>query len=169
MPNYDIPVSPPGSPVEGKTAKFKHFLELKKQGVHFNEKLANSAAMKNPSLMKKLMDFAEIDEAAEYDTALPKDLWNPRAFPATAYKEMLSQSQRQITKKRDEEKLKGTRESIDFIPAATAVSHSRNGTPSGSSKSSQKSAAERIMDGLERGRSNSPQVQGVKRKSRFDT
>src|SRR5438132_953822 len=39
-PNLDIPQSPPGSPPPELTQKFAQFLELKKQGVHFNDKLA---------------------------------------------------------------------------------------------------------------------------------
>ena len=60
VPNYDIPPSPPGSPVASTNARFKHFLHLKKQGIHFNEKLATSSVLKNPSLMQKLMDFSDI-------------------------------------------------------------------------------------------------------------
>jgi hypothetical protein len=63
VPNYNIPPSPPGSPMESTNAKFKHFLELKKQGIHFNDKLSKSSAMKNPALMQKLLDFSDINEA----------------------------------------------------------------------------------------------------------
>jgi HCNGP-like protein len=171
MPNYDIPSSPPGSPIASTNSKFKHFLELKRQGVHFNEKLAKSSALKNPSLMQKLMDFADIDEAGQYATTLPKGLWNPSGFPEYAYKEELAYSQQKIRKKKEDEKAKGQRESIDFVPAATSSgeSLSRSGTPGTSGRAGQKSAAERIMAGLDRGRSSSPQVQGTKRKTRFDS
>lgn len=170
IPNYNIPPSPPGSPMESTTNKFRHFLELKKQGVHFNEKLAKSSALKNPSLMQKLMDFADIDEAGQYATTLPKDLWNPDGFPEYAYKEELAYSQQKIRKKKEDEKAKGQRESIDFVPAVASAgeSLSRGGTPGTGGRAGQKSAAERIMAGLERGRSSSPQVQGTKRKTRFD-
>lgn len=170
LPNYDIPPSPPGSPLQSTNAKFKHFLELKKQGVHFNEKLAKSSALKNPSLMQKLMDFSDIDETGQYATTLPKDLWNPDGFPAHAYKEELAKNQQKILKKREDEKAKGQRESLDFVPAISASDvSSRNGTPSHGGRSGQKSAAERVMAGLDRARSGSPQVQGTKRKSRFDS
>jgi len=168
LPNYDIPPSPPGSPRESTNAKFKHFLELKKQGVHFNEKLAKSSALKNPSLMQKLLDFSGIDEVGQYETTLEKDLWDPKGFPEEAYKEELLKSQQKITKRREEEKLRGQRESVDFVPAAsTAEPSSRGGTPAANGRG-QKSAAGRVMAGLDRGRSNSPQVQGTKRKTRFD-
>ncbi|KAE9381617.1 HCNGP-domain-containing protein [Stipitochalara longipes BDJ] len=170
IPNYEIPPSPPGSPVEGTNSKFKHFLELKKQGVHFNERLAKSSALKNPSLMQKLMDFADIDEAGQYATTLSKDFWNPNGFPEYAYKEELAHSQQKIRKKKEDEKTRGQRESVEFVPAAgSGESLSRSGTPGASGRSGQKSAAERIMAGLDRGRSSSPQVQGTKRKTRFDS
>ncbi|EPE31853.1 hypothetical protein GLAREA_11935 [Glarea lozoyensis ATCC 20868] len=169
LPSYDIPPSPPGSPVASTNAKFKHFLDLKKKGIHFNEKLSKSAAMKNPALMQKLMDFSDIDEIGQYSTTLPKEIWNPRAFPETAFKEELAKSQKKILKRKEEERLRGQRGAVDFVPAAvTTEPSSRSGTPGGKGP---KSAAERIMAGLDsdRGRSNSPQVQGVKRKGRFDT
>ncbi|KAF4630660.1 hypothetical protein G7Y89_g7477 [Cudoniella acicularis] len=170
MPNYDIPASPPGSPLASSNSKFRHFLGLKKQGVHFNEKLARSAAMKNPSLMQKLLDFSDIDEAGQYSTTLPKNLWDPNAFPDYAYKEQLAKSQQKILKRKEEEKARGLRENVDFVPASTSGDlPNRTGTPVAGSKPIQKSAAERIMAGLDRGRSNSPQTQGVKRKTRFDS
>jgi hypothetical protein len=170
IPNYDIPPSPPGSPVESTNSKFMHFLELKNQGVHFNEKLAKSSALKNPSLMQKLMGFSDIDEAGQYATTLPKDLWNPDGFPEYAYKEELARSQQKILKKKEDEKTRGQRENVDFVPAsASGESLGRSETPGTGGRTGQKSAAERIMAGLDRGRSSSPQVQGSKRKTRFDT
>jgi len=170
VPNYDIPPSPPGSPISSTNAKFKHFLDLKKQGIHFNEKLAKSSALKNPSLMQKLMDFSDIDEAGQYATTLPKNLWNPDAFPEYVYKEGLAKSQQKILKRKEEERVRGQREGVDFVPASAAgESLSRSGTPGAGGRTGQKSAAERIMAGLDRGRSSSPQVQGVKRKTRFES
>jgi len=172
VPNYDIPPSPLGSPVASANAKFKHFLELKKQGVHFNEKLAKSSAMKNPALMQKLMDFAGITEADQYSTTLSKDIWDPSGFPAYAFKDELAKSQQKILKRKEEEQAKGQRAAIDFIPAATVSSdNSQSGTPSTGlgGRNGQKSAAERVMAGLDRGRPNSPHIQGVKRKTRFES
>ena len=65
-PNLDIPPSPPGSPMSGIDDKFAHFLELKRQGIHFNAKLATSAALKNPSLLPKLMQFSNIEDRQQY-------------------------------------------------------------------------------------------------------
>ncbi|KAH7417225.1 HCNGP-like protein-domain-containing protein [Cadophora sp. MPI-SDFR-AT-0126] len=160
LPNYDIPPSPPGSPLQSTNAKFKHFLDLKKQGLHFNDKLANSSALKNPSLMQKLMDFSDIDEVGQYATTLPKELWNPDGFPAYAFKEELAKSQQKILKRKEDEKTRGQRETLDFVPATSPLEPgSRSGTPSNSKPA--QSAAERVMAGLDRG-------QGVTRKSRFD-
>lgn len=169
--NYDIPPSPPGSPVASTNAKFKHFLELKKQGIHFNEKLAKSAALKNPSLMQKLMDFADIDEVEQYETTLPKDLWNPAEFPEYAYKEELAKSQQKILKEKEEKKARGQREALDFVPATVSGDASRSGTPNtgGINGKGQQSTVERVMAGLDKGRPNSSQPQGVKRKTRFES
>lgn len=170
LPDYDIPPSPPGSPRESTNSKFKHFLELKKQGTHFNEKLARSPALKNPSLMEKLVDFAGIDEAGQYATTLSDELWHPRAFPAYAYKEELAKSQQKILKQKEAEKARGQRDGLDFVPAtSTAEEPSQNGAHWNGGRPGQQSAAERIMAGLDRGRSSLPHVQGTKRKSRFDS
>lgn len=171
FPNYDIPRSPPGSPIASTNAKFKHFLELKKQGTHFNEKLGKSAALKNPSLMQKLMDFADIDETDQYETTLTKDLWDPAGFPEHAYKEKLDKSAKSVEKELSEKKARSQRDTVDFVPATISSDASRTGTSTTSSNNGkgQQSAAERIMAGLDRGRSSSPHTQGVKRKPRFES
>ncbi len=172
LPNLDMPDSPPGSPPAGTNAKFAHFLELKKQGVHFNEKLAKSSALKNPSMMQKLMEFASIDEAAQYGTTLPKELWDPNGFPEWAFKEELAKNQQKTLKKKEDEKTRGQRESVDFVPAAASGESSRSETPglSAGGRVGPKSAAERVMAGLERGKSTPSTVQaGTKRKTRFET
>lgn len=157
IPKLDIPPSPPGSLSASTNAKFAHFLELKKQGVHFNEKLARSSALKNPSLLQKLMNFAGIEEAGQYASTLPKEVWDPGAFPDWAYKEELAKSQQDVLKKREEEKAKTQREAIDFAPATSSGGSSRVGTPGASTSEAKsrglgKSAAERIMAGLDRDR-----------------
>ncbi|OBT48643.1 hypothetical protein VE00_00816 [Pseudogymnoascus sp. WSF 3629] len=166
VPNFDIPPSPPGSPPPTTEKKFAHFLQLKKQGTHFNERLANSSALKNPSLMQKLMDFADVSEEDQYATTLPKDVWDPSGFPKWAYKDELAKSQQQVLKRKEEEKLGGPRE---FVPASGSGESSRSATPSAVPRGAPMSAAERVMAGLDRGKSNSPQVAGTKRKSRFES
>lgn len=164
VPNLDIPPSPPGSPSASTNAKFAHFLELKKKGVHFNAKLASSAASKNPSLMKKLMDFAEINEKEQYASTLSKEIWDPNVFPEWAYREELVKSQKQVLKKKEEEKSSGKRTAIDFVSGTASGESSRlKGRISGNSTS------ERMMAGLESSRSSSTQVAGKKRKTRFES
>ncbi|ELR04708.1 hypothetical protein VC83_06903 [Pseudogymnoascus destructans] len=166
VPNFDIPPSPPGSPPPTTEKKFAHFLQLKKQGTHFNERLANSSALKNPSLMQKLMDFADVSEEDQYATTLPKDVWDPSGFPKWAYKDELAKSQQQVLKREEEEKLGGPRE---FVPASGSGESGRSATPCAAPRGAPMSAAERVMAGLDRGKSNSPQVAGTKRKSRFES
>ena len=158
--NLDIPASPPGSPPPGIEQKFAHFLELKRQGVHFNEKLSRSSALKNPTLLKKLIDFAGLEENQQYATTLPKEIWYPNGFPATAFKEELANSQQDILKKREEEQAKMLRENIDFVSASASRQSSRGGTPatSMSNKGLRGSAAERVMAGLDRDRTQSPRM-----------
>ncbi|KAI6249668.1 Meiotically up-regulated protein [Erysiphe necator] len=119
QPNFEIPPSPKGSPSNSTEAKFNQFLELKKKGVHFNQKLARSTAIKNPSLMQSLMDFAEIDHSGQYVTTLPKSLWDPGAFPSHAFVEELNKSQQKILNLRENSKAIGQRESVDFVSATS--------------------------------------------------
>ncbi|KAL8713482.1 MAG: hypothetical protein Q9220_002344 [cf. Caloplaca sp. 1 TL-2023] len=116
MPLFDIPPSPPGSPPPGTQQKFEHFLKLKMQGVHFNEKLARSSALKNPGLLQKVMASAGLAETDQYATPLPQNLCDPSVFPDWAYKEQLARSQQQLTKAKEEEKALAQRQKIDFVP-----------------------------------------------------
>lgn len=121
LPNYNIPRSPIGSSRVDTEAKFTNFLELKRQGIHFNHKLIKSTTLKNPSLTQRLMDFAKMDIIDQYSTTLPKSHWDPSAFPSYAYHEELSKSQAKILKKKDDEKAKGRREKIDFTSGASST------------------------------------------------
>ena len=158
--NLDIPASPPGSPPPGLDQKLAHFLELKRQGIHFNEKLAQSSALKNPTLLKKLIGFAGLEETQQYTTTLPKDIWDPNGFPTSAFKEELAKSQQEILKKREEEHAMAQRENIEFVSASASGQSSRAGTPAStlSSKALRGSAAERVMAGLDRDRTQSPRM-----------
>ena len=129
VPNFDIPPSPPGSPPPESTAKFAHFLELKKKGVHFNSKLQDSPALRNPGLFQKLMNFAGISEDAQYISALPEDLAVPRTFPAFAYSDQLDKTQQQVLKKKEEDNSRVQRERLDFVSATEAAVSIRSGVP----------------------------------------
>lgn len=149
-PNLDIPPSPAGSPPPGMDQKFEHFLELKKQGVHFNEKLGRSTALKNPSLHEKLMTFAGLGQGDQYVTTLSKDLWEPEGYPPCAYKEQLVETQQAISNRREEERSRLQRDCIEFIPG-TRTGHSISGettSPELRSKGPRVSVAERVMAGL---------------------
>lgn len=159
-PNLDVPPSPPGSPAPGADQKFAHFLRLKQQGVHFNAKLASSSALKNPSLLPKLMEFAGVKDQHQYATTLPTHLWDPEGFPESAYKEELAKSQKEILKSQEEEKAKATREGIEFVSATNSGQSSLGVTPGIGigSKAIRGSAAERVMAGLDRDRISSPKI-----------
>ncbi|KAI0200346.1 HCNGP-like protein-domain-containing protein [Astrocystis sublimbata] len=112
VPDMDIPPSPPASPPPSK--KLENFLELKKKGVHFNARLADTTSMKNPALVDKLMAFAELDHRDQYRTTLAADLsWDPDIFPRQAYKEQLRQSQSDIAAART----RAAGEAVKFVPS----------------------------------------------------
>lgn len=150
-PNFVIPPSPPGSPPPGIEQKFEHFLQLKAQGVHFNEKLAGSSALKNPALLQKLMASAGLEGNDQYATTLPKELWDPAGFPKWAYKEELAKSQQQVAKTKNAENSQKQRENIDFVPAASAqiAVDGVSAAHMPRNKGSRFSAAERVSAGLD--------------------
>ena len=157
MPNLDIPPSPPGTPpptLEALNRKFENFLELKrKKGTHFNARLAESAAARNPGLTDKLMGFVGLDvvfpdapagdapegaragkaggkggdPTAQYATTLPKELWDPSAFPEWAFRGALRTAQ-DVSQ---HERARGTGEPVGFVSASAPSSRggSRAGTP----------------------------------------
>ncbi|KAL2864554.1 HCNGP domain-containing protein [Aspergillus lucknowensis] len=125
VPNLDIPPSPPGSPDPSANAKFAHFLSLKKEDVHFNEKLAGSASLKNPSLLRKMMEHSGIDEQAQYSSSLPPDLWDISILPDWGYKEELLKTQKELNSKAEEKMLKGQRGAIEFVTPRSG-SHPRS-------------------------------------------
>jgi hypothetical protein len=148
IPNFDIPPSPPGSPRPGPTARFAQFLELKKRGVHFNERIEKTSALRNPSHLQKLMEFAGISEVDQYATTLPQDLAIPTKFPKWAYADELVAAHKEETKRREAEQAKIQREAIEFVPASASGASSRAATPAGNM--ARGSAAERVISGLER-------------------
>lgn len=115
VPNLEIPPSPPGSPNPAANAKFEHFLSLKKQGVHFNAKLASSSSLKNPSLLKKMMDHAGINEQSQYNTTLSTDLWDTSTFPQWGYKEELLKAQQEVRQRMEEKNSNGKRSAVEFV------------------------------------------------------
>lgn len=152
IPNFAIPESPPGSPSLRATKKFDKFLKLKKQGVHFNQKLESSSALANPTLFQKLMDYVGIDEQSQYASALPEDVAVPTKFPEWMYADQLNKTQEELTRKKEQE-MRG--QPRHFVSGGTLQPESSSGlrTPGGSSRGQgYVSTAERVMQGLERDR-----------------
>ena len=106
------------------------------------------------------MEFAGVKDQQQYATTLPADLWDPEGFPDFAYKEELAKSQKEISKRKEEEKAKATREGIEFVSATDSGQPSRGVTPGigVGSKPTRGSAAERVMAGLDRDRKSSPKM-----------
>jgi HCNGP-like protein len=138
-PNLDIPPSPPGSPNPSLNKKVDQFLDLKKKGIHFNSKLANSTALRNPALMDKLMDFVELGPDGEekglrsqYVTTLPSDVWNPTgsAFPDWAFRGPLKESQDRVRKEHEAERAAGKR-GVDFVRGTSSGTAGGSGGEAG--------------------------------------
>ncbi|KAL8874489.1 MAG: hypothetical protein Q9174_000182 [Haloplaca sp. 1 TL-2023] len=129
IPKLDIPPSPPGSSPAATIQKFEHFMQLKRQKVHFNEKLAGSSALRNPSLLQKLMASAGLEETEQYATTLPQALLDPSAFPECAYKEELAKSQKRLTGTREAEGQGRQRENVDFVRAAKSDGQAATNVP----------------------------------------
>ncbi|KAL8961474.1 MAG: hypothetical protein Q9183_005306, partial [Haloplaca sp. 2 TL-2023] len=129
IPDLNIPPSPPGSPPAVMVQKFDHFMQLKRQGLHFNEKLAGSSALKNPSLLQKLMTSAGLGDTEQYANTLPQHLLDPSAFPEWAYQEELAKSQKRLATMREAECQGMQRESVEFVPAADFEGHAAKNGP----------------------------------------
>ncbi|KAI0594349.1 HCNGP-like protein-domain-containing protein [Biscogniauxia sp. FL1348] len=129
VPNMEMPASPRGvSPPAATSRKLEHFLELKRKGVHFNARLADSAAMRNPALADKMLAFAGLldDHRDQYRTTLPPDLWDPAAaFPRHAFREQLRKSQLEIAQARA--RAKGA--PVEFVPSASSSSSAAAAAP----------------------------------------
>lgn len=125
VPNFEIPDSPPPPPhnseeaavLAATTKKFERFLELKRQGVHFNERLQTSASLRNPSLLPKLMDFAGITREESYASSLSEHVAVPVKWPEDCYVEGLMKQNERREKKRLRE-----RDKVEFVPARNGES-----------------------------------------------
>lgn len=164
VPNFEIPPSPPGSPPPATTAKFARFLDLKKKGVHFNERLHQSSALRNPGLLAKLMDFAGISQEDQYASALPDALAVPTKFPEWAYADKLVKEHERIAKRKEEERAKLQREAIDFVPAKRVDNYA----PAASSASGSARSNEAATGRSDRPEAKRSRFDDKERKSRFD-
>ncbi len=113
--NLNIPPSPPNSPYPGLDQKISHFLSLKHRGIHFNTKLASNSALKNPSLLAKLIESAGFDEEGaqdQYASTLPRELWDPYGFPVDVYTKDLTKTQQDVEKRKSGERKGAQREFV---------------------------------------------------------
>ncbi|KAJ9667305.1 hypothetical protein H2201_002506 [Coniosporium apollinis] len=133
-PIFDIPPSPPGSPPPS-TAKIAHFLELKRQGTHFNARLADSVALRNPELLGKLMEFAGISQEDSYASTLSEEegLGVLSEWPEDGYADFLQRSQTEICDRRDEAVRKAGRERVEFVGAASTSASAPSSAPAAAS------------------------------------
>jgi hypothetical protein len=131
VPNFDIPPSPPGSPPQKATKKFAQFLELKKNGQHFNQRLEGSSVLRDPGHLRKLLEFAGISEEEQYASVLTEEFAIPIVFPKWAYADELKALQKQTLKIKEQAKSRAPREAVDFVSANKSGASSATGTPSG--------------------------------------
>lgn len=119
FPDFDIPPSPPppeptseeASALLARTRKFERFLELKKQGTHFNDRLEGSTALRNPALFQKLMDFAGIEPEEQYGNTLGDAFGVPMTWPDGFLEGLLRDNEKRLKKEKE------TRTGIDFVAA----------------------------------------------------
>lgn len=148
IPNLVIPDSPPGSPRPSTVAKIQSFLALKQKGIHFNAKLADSKALRNPNLLHGLLQFAGIDQTAQYANTLPEDcaIFPPGPIPAEAYTENLDKKQAAGL----EEKRGKKRDRLDFVNASEPSSDRSTPSRPGSTGDSKRSKQAKQKDALPR-------------------
>ena len=136
IPNFSIPRSPfPPPPTSeaaallaARTKKFERFLALKATGVHFNARLAQSKALRDPGVGAKLMEFAGVTLQDSYANTLDGGVgleWGEEEY----VEELMRRSERA------KKKMAGERERVEFVSAAAGVGgegvSSRSGTPKG--------------------------------------
>jgi hypothetical protein len=159
VPNFGIPPSPPGSPPQASSKKFAQFLDLKKKGVHFNQRLEGSSVLRDPGHLQRLMDFAGINQEEQSATTLPEDLAVPTVFPEWAYADQLRASQRQILKSKEQARSVAPREAVEFVSATNPGMPSGTGTVAAANKRKDldhKNRGDAASRGNQRSRSRSP-------------
>ncbi|KAI5805402.1 HCNGP-like protein-domain-containing protein [Peziza echinospora] len=179
-----IPPSPPGTPPPETSNKFSNFLTLKRQGVHFNEKLSRSAALRNPRLLEKLMGFVGLDVSIgsedagghwspdQYISHLPPSVWDPAAWAKheEGFIEKLRRSQQQVLEKRQKQAeldaARGQpRANLAFVGEkgtdyGTRKDGGTGASGAGAAAAAPRSAAERVMAGLDRSERAPPPARG---------
>jgi HCNGP-like protein len=137
MDDFGIPPSPPGSPDPSLAAKLENFRQLQTRGIHFNDRLSNNKSFRNPKLLDKLRGYVGIDD--EYGTNLPPSTWNPHSFTKDQYFDIIAEKQRAAFEALQERQRTEQRSAIEFTAATN------------------KSAAERILEGVNSRPTSRPQ------------
>jgi hypothetical protein len=117
IPNFDIPPSPPGSPPQPSSKKFAQFLTIKSKGQHFNQRLEQLPALRDPSHLPNLLDFAGVSKVDSYASTLSDALGVPSVWPSWAYGDKLDESQKRLSKSSKEGRTR-----VDFVPAQSGDS-----------------------------------------------
>ncbi|KAI8824457.1 HCNGP-like protein-domain-containing protein [Fimicolochytrium jonesii] len=86
----DIPSEPDGEPNPITQAKIEKWLAIKASGTHFNDRLEQTHAFRNPSIMSKLIEYLDLDELG---SNYPKDIFDPHSFPKEAFFDQIAQAQ----------------------------------------------------------------------------
>jgi hypothetical protein len=136
-PMIDIPPSPPGSPDPSTENRFKKFLALKAQGLHFNEDLAKKSSFRNPALFATLLEKSGLDSSAQYASTLSLSVWDPQSLPAYGYKEELARSQQSLRDReaaRKKQAMAAGKRTIEFTAASSPANSSKASTPDASRK-----------------------------------
>ncbi|KAH6575463.1 hypothetical protein BASA50_005494 [Batrachochytrium salamandrivorans] len=71
-------------------SKIVKFLELRSRGVYLNDRLVSTHAFRNPSIMRKLIEFLELDEIGSNFSI---QAYNPHGFPPEAFYKDLAKAQ----------------------------------------------------------------------------
>ncbi|RMZ73931.1 proteasome component pre4 [Pyrenophora seminiperda CCB06] len=140
VPNFNIPPSPPGSPPQKATKKFAQFLELKKKGQHFNQRLEGSAVLRDPGHLPRLLDFAGVSEEDAYASTLSEGVAIPPVFPEWAYVEELKASQKRLAKAKEQGKSKAPRQVVEFVSASASTGKRKELEHRGRDETSSKSS-----------------------------
>lgn len=114
-PNFDIPPSPPGSPSATSAKKATQFLALKKEkAIHFNERVLQSSALRNPELSQRLTELAQISQENQYKSSLPQEFAVRTEYPESAHADQLIKAHKKIAAERESEQ-KGKRSRLEFV------------------------------------------------------
>nr|KAJ3421954.1 hypothetical protein HK105_001721 [Polyrhizophydium stewartii] len=77
-------------PTQAMQERIERFTALRSRGVFLNDRLVGTHSFRNPSIMSKLIEFLELDEAG---TNLEPSVYDPRAFPKQAFYRELAKAQ----------------------------------------------------------------------------